>query len=44
MTILVARSGDVGGTPFKEYYATLDMAKELAMLSSITTASLTRKR
>ena len=34
MTIHPARSGDVGGTPFKDYHLALDMAKELAMVEN----------
>jgi hypothetical protein len=34
VVVLVPRSGEVGGTPFKGYYGTLTMGKELAMVES----------
>jgi phage anti-repressor protein len=34
VVVHVARSGGVGGTPLKEYYGTISMGKELAMVEN----------
>jgi hypothetical protein len=39
VTVQNARSGDVGGTPFKEYYGILDMAKELLAFAATGSAA-----